>query len=93
MKQGAKIHQSSGKHTLRYHAFQTAGQWVRGELRNMQVAGLINNDENRPKLSSQNETEVVDQGRRVVLLCCSAVVGDNDNDALGKDHRTDAGNS
>ena len=71
MKQGAKIHQSSGKHTLGHHAFQTAGQWVRGEMRNMQVAGLINNDENRPKLSSQNETEVVDQ---VAGLCCCAAL-------------------
>ena len=32
------------ENTLRYHAFQTA------ELRNMQVAGQKNNDENRPKL-------------------------------------------
>ena len=38
------------ENTMRYHASQTAGQWVRGELRQMQVAGQINNDENRPKL-------------------------------------------
>ena len=38
------------ENTLGYRAFQTAGKWVRGELRNMQVAGQINDDENRPKL-------------------------------------------
>ena len=38
------------ENTLRYHAFQTAGQWVRGELRNMLVVGQMNNDENRPEL-------------------------------------------
>ena len=38
------------ENTLRYHASQTAGQWFPGELRNMQVAGQIVNDENRPKL-------------------------------------------
>ena len=41
IKQGAKMHHNSGKTHL--------GQWVRGEERNMQVAGQINNDENRPK--------------------------------------------
>ena len=49
-KQGAKDASEFRENTLRYHAFQTAGQWVRGELRNMQVAGQINDDENRPKL-------------------------------------------
>ena len=44
---------------------------VRGEWRNMQVAGQINNDENRLKLSSQIETEVVDQ---VAGLCCAALL-------------------
>ena len=60
------------KNTLGYHAFQTAGQWVRGELRNMQVAGQMNNDENRPKLSSQIDTEVVDQVAG--LGCCAALL-------------------
>ena len=32
IKQSTKMHQNSGKTTLRYHAFQTARQWVRGEL-------------------------------------------------------------
>ena len=57
------------ENTMRYHASQTAGQWVRGKLRNMQVAGQMNNDENRPKLIT-NETEVVDQ----VALCCRAAL-------------------
>ena len=37
----------------------------------MQVVGQTNNDENRPKLSSQIETEVVDQ---VAGLCCCAAL-------------------
>ena len=49
-KKGCQDASEFRENTLRYHAFQTAGQWVRGELRNMQVAGQINNDENRPKL-------------------------------------------
>ena len=60
------------KNTLGYHAFQTAGQWVRGELRNMQVAGQMNNDENRPKLSPQIDIEVVDQVAG--LGCCAALL-------------------
>ena len=49
-KTGCKDASEFWENTLRYHASQTAGQWVRGELRNMQVAGQMINDENRPKL-------------------------------------------
>ena len=60
------------ENTVRYHAFQTAGQWVRGELRNMQVAGQDNNDENRPTLITNWSWSCRSrsQGCVVVLLWC-----------------------
>ena len=49
IKTGRQIASEFRENTLRYYAFQTVGQWVGGKERKMQVAGPINNDENRPK--------------------------------------------
>ena len=64
-KTGCKDASEFRENTLGYHAFQTARQCVRGELRNMQVAGHINHHKLKLKLSIRS------QGCVVVLLCCS----------------------
>ena len=59
------------ENTLRYHAFQTAGQWVRGELRNMQVAGQKKRREStQTHHKLKLKLSIRSQGCVVVLFCC-----------------------